>query len=134
MSRGNAHDANTPCNLLHLGQLPNLVRLLAQAEPRRQRVRLAAVMANDDVKGVNDAWLGTKPILDRQTGQMRKILDVVRHKGEVVDESRGSNEQVHIRYSLSRIEECRPQGPECAPDVHGHVEHRQIVEQVKQRG
>ena len=123
-----------PCNLLHLGQLHNLVRLLAQAEPRPQRVRLAAVMANDNVKGENHPWRGTKSILDRQIGQMRKILDVVRHKGQVVAESRGSGQQVHIRCSLSRIAECRPQGPECAPDVPSHVEHRQIVEQVKQRG
>jgi hypothetical protein len=133
MSRGNAHDANIPCNLLHLGQLPNLVRLLAHTEPRRRPLRLAAVMANDDLKGVHNTWLRTEPILDRQAGQMHKILDVVRHEGQVVNESRGGNEQVHIRCGLSRIEECRPQGAEGAPDVRGHVEHRQIVEQVKQR-
>ena len=105
MSRGNVRDADTPCNLLNLAQFANLVRLVAQAEPRRQPARPAAVMAKDDIKRVHGTSLGAEPILDRQAGQLHKILDVVRHEGQLVNEGCGGNKQVHIRCGLSRIEE-----------------------------
>jgi hypothetical protein len=76
MSRGNVRDAETPCNLLNLAQLAHLVRLVAHVEPRRQCMRLAAVEASDNVKRVDDTWLRTEPIMDRQAGQMHGNVSV----------------------------------------------------------